>query len=551
MKVLFITNIPSPYRTEFFNEFGKYCDLTVLFEKALSDERDISWQKYAFNNFEGIILNGKSTTVDTAFCPSIIKYVKNEKYDHIIISNFTSITGMLLIFYLKTHHIEYFLESDGGFAKDGKGLKEWVKKLVISGAKGYFSTSKEHDKYYLQYGAEANRILRYPFTSVSNNDLILSYTISSDIKANYKKLLYGNECKSLLIVWDESFYSHYNSFENIFYILCENNVKVTVLINGYNNINTYAFSKYNIDLICLSEITNYYDYLIAADCILIQSNKMMLEYCYVAMTFSLPIINIIDGVDDFEFLSSGINGIVVQVEDIQNKVNDIILLLNSDDKKKNIGRCNLKFSLQQLCTQCNMKNYIEKSLIVLRDIIRRSARAHLGIDPNSLVLLSVGQFIHRKGYDILLKAIPEDVVVYFVGGEPTEEYLNLVKERGLTNVIFKSFKEKQELAYYFKSADVFVHPTREDIWGLVINEALVYGVPFITTDRCIAGIDFVSKSECGIIVKTENIEDLTDSINKIKDIQLRQQMMVNGLSVALEYTFEKMAKKHLDILSKE
>lgn len=37
-KVLIITNIPSPYRVEFFNQLGKKCDLTVLFEKRQSDE---------------------------------------------------------------------------------------------------------------------------------------------------------------------------------------------------------------------------------------------------------------------------------------------------------------------------------------------------------------------------------------------------------------------------------------------------------------------------------------------------------------------------------
>ena len=37
-KVLFLVNIPSPYRVCFFNELGKLCDLTVLFEKHLMNE---------------------------------------------------------------------------------------------------------------------------------------------------------------------------------------------------------------------------------------------------------------------------------------------------------------------------------------------------------------------------------------------------------------------------------------------------------------------------------------------------------------------------------
>ena len=64
MKVLFLTNIPSPYRVDFFNEIGKYCDLTVLFEKGFSNERDTSWKNYSFDNFKGIFLKGKSIKTD-------------------------------------------------------------------------------------------------------------------------------------------------------------------------------------------------------------------------------------------------------------------------------------------------------------------------------------------------------------------------------------------------------------------------------------------------------------------------------------------------------
>lgn len=38
--VMSLTNIPSPYRVKFFNELGTKCDLTVVFEKRSSSERD-------------------------------------------------------------------------------------------------------------------------------------------------------------------------------------------------------------------------------------------------------------------------------------------------------------------------------------------------------------------------------------------------------------------------------------------------------------------------------------------------------------------------------
>ena len=41
MKVCYLTNIPSPYRVDYFNELGKYCELTVFFEKRRSNEINV------------------------------------------------------------------------------------------------------------------------------------------------------------------------------------------------------------------------------------------------------------------------------------------------------------------------------------------------------------------------------------------------------------------------------------------------------------------------------------------------------------------------------
>ena len=123
MKILYMVNVPSPYMVNYFNELGKYCELTVLFDKATSTERDDSWKEYNFKNFKGIILKGVSTDVDAAFCPSIIKYLKKDVYDYIFISNMATPTGIIAIEYLRWKKIDYFLESEGGFSKYVKGIK--------------------------------------------------------------------------------------------------------------------------------------------------------------------------------------------------------------------------------------------------------------------------------------------------------------------------------------------------------------------------------------------------------------------------------------------
>ena len=79
MKVLFLTNIPSPYRVDFFNELGKKCELTVLYELERASNRDTKWSSNSSNNFTEIFLKGKKIGSDSAICFSVLKYLKNKE----------------------------------------------------------------------------------------------------------------------------------------------------------------------------------------------------------------------------------------------------------------------------------------------------------------------------------------------------------------------------------------------------------------------------------------------------------------------------------------
>ena len=46
MRVLFLTNIPSPYRVDFFGELGKLVDLTVLYELEAGKTYYIGTKKF-------------------------------------------------------------------------------------------------------------------------------------------------------------------------------------------------------------------------------------------------------------------------------------------------------------------------------------------------------------------------------------------------------------------------------------------------------------------------------------------------------------------------
>lgn len=363
MKIMFLSNIPSPYRLDFFNELGKYLDLKVVFEAKRNYKLNEKWYKDEVKNFEAIFLKDGEIE-ERKINWKILKHIKKNNQDLIVVTNYAYFTELIALLYIKLKRIPYCMEVDGGIIRNEKWLMKKFKTFLIKGARGYISPSKDTDKFLVYYGADKDKIYRYPFTSIKESDLLK---------------------RSLTI-----------------------------------------------------------------------------------------------------------------------------------DEKIQI-------------------------------------RKGLGIKEEKVVI-SVGQFIHRKGYDILLKAcenIGDKIGVYIIGGKPTDEYLNLKEELNLTNVYFIDFKTKEEIKEYYKAADLFVLPTREDIWGLVINEAMAYGLPVITTNKCVAGLELIENIKNGYIVEVKNYIELANKINYIINNEKSiEKMASNNLDKIKNYTIENMAKVHIDIFKK-
>lgn len=179
---------------------------------------------------------------------------------------------------------------------------------------------------------------------------------------------------------------------------------------------------------------------------------------------------------------------------------------------------------------------------------KKRLRKELGIECQKMVL-SVGQFIHRKGFDLLIQAsarFADGVETYIIGGTPIEEYLQILEKYQIKNVHFVEFCEPEVLQRYYCAADCMAFPTREDIWGLVINEALANGVPVVSTDRCIAALELVG--EAGKIVSAGNVQSLYAEIKRIiENDELQYEMSQKACEIAREYTIENMATKHMEI----
>ena len=179
-------------------------------------------------------------------------------------------------------------------------------------------------------------------------------------------------------------------------------------------------------------------------------------------------------------------------------------------------------------------------------------RRELGMGEHKIVLY-VGRFTREKGMDALLDAamaLDGDTGVYFVGGEPTPAQLEFCEKENLSNVHFVGFRRKEQLQLYYQAADVFVLPTHSDVWGLVINEAMACGLPVITTDRCVAGLELVREGVNGCLVPVEDRQALVDAMHRVL-LGDYAGMGAAALETIRPYTLENMARVHVDFFENE
>lgn len=107
------------------------------------------------------------------------------------------------------------------------------------------------------------------------------------------------------------------------------------------------------------------------------------------------------------------------------------------------------------------------------------------IEPRPVVL-HVGQFIERKGIASLLEAAAAlqkqdcEFSLLLVGsGRDKPAIERRAEALGLRNVHFQPAQPPDKMPSVYRSADLVVFPTLEDVWGLVANEAVLSGVPVL------------------------------------------------------------------------
>jgi glycosyltransferase involved in cell wall biosynthesis len=151
-------------------------------------------------------------------------------------------------------------------------------------------------------------------------------------------------------------------------------------------------------------------------------------------------------------------------------------------------------------------------------------RARFGIPMDALLVLFSGKLIPKKDPVTLLEAVvgvPEvqgrPVHLVFLGnGELRERLEQAAATAAFGRVHFLGFQQQEQLGEVYADADMLVLPSLyTETWGLVVNEAMQFGVPCIVSDRVGCGPDLIRATETGFVFPRGDRSALRSAIQAV------------------------------------
>ena len=355
-KILIVFNHPAPYKVRLFNELSKHFDLHVIFERKSASDRSKSFYFEEKYNFTTHKIHGINIGTEGMLSCGVKKHLQKYEYDLVIMNGYSHFPEMNAINHLKKWKIPYVLYINGGTIKKESGLKYKIKRHFIRQANAYFSPDEESNKYLQYYGANANHIFNYPYSTIYENEILKT-----------------------------------------------------------------------------------------------KPDKVQI-------------------------------------------------------------------------------------------------RKELGINFDK-VFVSAGQLIKRKNYLSLVEKwqkFPENHGLFLIGdGKQRKEIEALIKEKNLKNVILTGFLPREEMFKYFRASDAFLFPSKEDIYGHVINEAMSQGISVVSTNKVNSATKLIKNGVNGYVLENFDDDELQNAINNV----LKLDAFDACISTAKDNTIEKMAEAHIKMIN--
>ena len=187
------------------------------------------------------------------------------------------------------------------------------------------------------------------------------------------------------------------------------------------------------------------------------------------------------------------------------------------------------------------------------DIIRQNFRQEFNLQEHEKLVLMVGSGFKTKGLDRAIRAIadlPEPqksaTHLFVIGQDKKSSFVQLAKQLSVENIQFLSGRD--DIPRFLLGADLLIHPAYNENTGTVLLEALVAGLPVLTTDVC-GYAHYITDADAGRVVCSPfSQEDLNAQTAYMLSSDLQETWQKNAVAFSQTADLFSMPEKAANIV---
>lgn len=201
------------------------------------------------------------------------------------------------------------------------------------------------------------------------------------------------------------------------------------------------------------------------------------------------------------------------------------------------------------------ERYLGKKSIYIQNCLDYIPSKISKLDDKNII--SIGRLSKEKGFDDLLRLFKKISLKYpdwklnIVGdGMEKNKLLDLAKELKLGDkVLFHGYQNKEYINELFKDSSIYVMTSHTESFGLVLIEAMSYGIPCISYTSAQGANEIISDGVNGYLIKDRNEEEMLKKIFLlISDEKLRKKIGKNAKINSNNFDGYRVLKKWIKII---
>lgn len=167
-------------------------------------------------------------------------------------------------------------------------------------------------------------------------------------------------------------------------------------------------------------------------------------------------------------------------------------------------------------------------------------------------ILVVGGYFPYKGLDVVLetaKLMPYITFKLVGSGKKSNLLIEKINSMNIKNVQVVPFLQSDGLYQEYKQCKLFVLPTVQECWGLVVNEAASFGTPIVSTWGSGAAVEFLSDEYSQFLAEPSDAVSLKEAIAAYLKFNHKKEYANYLMNKSKDYSIEEMCRKHIQFIN--